>query len=82
MPNCANFSWTIDNIKLTLWETSNGAPPDPRWHLPFTPYIGFTLGTPVFTHYTTARRKYAPPWCWQWTVKFKEMDKKKKFESI
>ena len=37
-----------------------GPPPDPRGHLLFTPYSGFTLGTPVFTHYTSARRRYAP----------------------
>ena len=27
---------------------------------PFTPNSGFTLGTPVFAHYTSARRWYAP----------------------
>ena len=27
---------------------------------PFTPYSGFTPGTSVFTHYTSARRRYAP----------------------
>ena len=27
---------------------------------PFTPNSGFTPGTPVFTHFTTARRRYAP----------------------
>ena len=47
-----------------------GPPPDPRGHLPFTPYSvfffffspysGFTRGTPVFTHYTSARWRYAP----------------------
>ena len=30
-------------------------PPDPRGHLPFIPYNNFTPGTPVFTHYTSAR---------------------------
>ena len=37
-----------------------GPPPDPREHLPFAPYSGFTLGTPVFTHYPSASRSYAP----------------------
>ena len=27
---------------------------------PFTPNSGFTPGTPVFAHYTSARRWYAP----------------------
>ena len=27
---------------------------------PFTPNSGFTLGTPVFTHFTSARLRYAP----------------------
>ena len=27
---------------------------------PFTPNSGFTPGTPVFTHFTSARRRYAP----------------------
>ena len=27
----------------------------------FAPYSGFTQGTPVFTHYTSARRRYSPP---------------------
>ena len=29
------------------------------------PYSGFTLSTPVFTHYTSARQRYAPM-IWQW----------------
>ena len=28
--------------------------------IPFTPYSGFTSGTLVFTHYTSARRRYSP----------------------
>ena len=36
-----------------------GPPPDPRGHLPFIPYSGFTSGTPVFTHYTSSRQRYA-----------------------
>ena len=28
--------------------------------LAFNPYSGFTPGTPVFTHYTSARWRYAP----------------------
>ena len=27
---------------------------------PFAPFSGFTQGTPVFTHYTSPRRKYGP----------------------
>ena len=42
-------------ILLTEQTQVMGPPPDPRGHLPFTPYSGFTLGTPVFTHYTSAR---------------------------
>ena len=37
-----------------------GPPPDPRGHIPFTPYSGFIPGTQVFTHYTSARQRYAP----------------------
>ena len=33
--------------------TVKGPPPDP-----FTPYKGFTPGTPVFTHYNSARYRY------------------------
>ena len=40
---------------------------------PITPYSGFTLGTLVFTHYTSARRRYSP----QGMVRLK-MDKKTK----
>ena len=31
-----------------------------RGKIPFTPYSGFTSGTLVFTHYTSARRRYSP----------------------
>ena len=37
-----------------------GPPPDLKGKNPFTPYSGFTLGTSVFTHYTTARQRYSP----------------------
>ena len=30
----------------------------------FTPYSGFTPGTPVFTHYTSARQRYSPVGWW------------------
>ena len=36
-----------------------GTPPDLKEKHPFTPYIGFTPGTPVFTHFTSARQRYA-----------------------
>ena len=38
-----------------------GTPPDLKGKHPFTPYSGFTPGTLVFTHYTSARQRYAPP---------------------
>ena len=31
-----------------------------RGKIPFTPYSGFTSSTLVFTHYTSARRRYSP----------------------
>ena len=37
-----------------------GPPPYARGHLTFTPYSGLTPGTPVFTHFTSARRRYPP----------------------
>ena len=45
--------------KISLWEPTKGAPFDPRGPTLFTPNSGFTLGIPVFTHYTSARRRYA-----------------------
>ena len=58
---CQTLSVKIKNNKnLTLWETSKSAPINPRGLLLFTSYSGFTLGTPVFTHYTSAMRRYAP----------------------
>ena len=50
--------WAVK--KLTLWENSNGTPPDLKGKHPFTSYSGFTPGTPIFTHYTSARWRYAP----------------------
>ena len=41
-------------------KTVIGTPPDLKGTHPFTPYSGFTLGTLVFSHYTSARRRYAP----------------------
>ena len=35
-------------------------PPDLKGKTPFTPYSGFTPGTPVFTHYAPARQGYSP----------------------
>ena len=37
-----------------------GTPPDLKGKHPFTPYSGFTPDTPVLTHYTSARWRYAP----------------------
>ena len=37
-----------------------GTPPDLQGKHPLTPYNGLTPGTPVFTHYTSARGRYAP----------------------
>ena len=37
-----------------------GTPPDFKGKNPFTPYSGFTPGTPILTQYTSARRRYAP----------------------
>ena len=46
---------------MSLWDTVKGPPPDLKWKIPFIPYSGFTSGTLVFTHYTSARQKYFPP---------------------
>ena len=35
-------------------------PLDLKGKHPFAPYSGFTLVTQVFTHYTSARQRYAP----------------------
>ena len=37
-----------------------GPAPDLKGKTPFTPHSGFTPGTLVFTHYTSARGRYAP----------------------
>ena len=41
-------------------KTVMGTPPDLKGKHPFTPYSGFTPGTPVSTHHTSARQRYAP----------------------
>ena len=45
---------------ISLWDTVKGSPPDLKGKTPFTPYSGFTSGTLVFTHYTSARQRYSP----------------------
>ena len=50
---------TIIHRNHTLWDTVKGPPPDLKGKTPFTPFSGFTLGTPVFTHYTPARQGYS-----------------------
>ena len=37
-----------------------GTPLDLKGKHPFTPYSGFFLGTQVFTHYNSTRRRYGP----------------------
>ena len=37
-----------------------GTPPNLKGEHPFTPYSGFTPGTPFFSHYSSARWRYAP----------------------
>ena len=44
---------------MSLWDTVKGPSPDLKGKTPFTPYNGFTLGTPVFTHYTPARQGHS-----------------------
>ena len=43
----------------TCGKQVKGPPLDPRGHPPFTRYSGFTPGTPIFTHCTSARRMNA-----------------------
>ena len=63
---------------MSLWDTVKGPPPDLKGKTSFTPYSGFTLGTPVFTHYPTAGQGIAP--CgteyWQYHLKGKQDEKK------
>ena len=56
-------SWAKIRGKIrthALWDTVKGPPPNLKGKTPFTPYSGFTLGTIVYTHYTTARQRYSP----------------------
>ena len=50
------ISW-IDRW-MNMWDTVKGPPHDLEEKIPFTPYSGFTTGTLVFTHYTSARRNH------------------------
>ena len=49
---------TVVGPERAMWDKVKGPPPDLKGKIPFTPYSGFTLGTPVFTHYTSARWRY------------------------
>ena len=49
---------SLNEIIYDQWKqcgkTVMGTPPDLKGKHPLTPYSGFTPGTPVFTHYTSA----------------------------
>ena len=47
---------------------SEGAPTDLKGKYPFAPFSGFTPGTLVFTHYTSARWRGIPPMELWWRI--------------
>ena len=58
--------FTSSKKQTTLWDHDKRTPLlTLRGKRPFAPYSGFTPGTPVFTHYTSARQRYSPMEWWQ-----------------
>ena len=51
---------SLNHSKLEVWSQAGLVGQGALMTHPFTPSSGFTLGTPIFAHYTSARRWYAP----------------------